>query len=171
MKLNFKFVQTDLKKLANDILKKVFNKEEMNLYVMSLRNDIVKRTRLGSGVRDNLKKKQKLKRLTSKKYVKLRSSSSELSDLTKPSKSNLTFSGQLLDSLTPISNKAFEGSIKIKETRKKLKHQKTIINNSKIIEYQEVQGRPFFYVTDLENKRLEQMMKKKLKKYLRQGKF
>ncbi len=59
---------------------------------------VVKRTRLGYGVRENFGQKEKLAKL-SKQYVKARSVFDGLNDLTSPKKSNLTRTGEMLDSM------------------------------------------------------------------------
>lgn len=59
---------------------------------------VVKRTRLGYGVDNNYGKKTKLAAL-SKRYVKSRTMFAGLNPLTTPKKSNLTRTGQMLDSI------------------------------------------------------------------------
>lgn len=59
---------------------------------------IVKRTRLGYGVNKNLGDRSKLKPLSAK-YIEQRKKS-RLNQFTKPSRSNLTRTGQMLDSLS-----------------------------------------------------------------------
>lgn len=71
---------------------------------------IVKRTRLGYGVRNNFGEKERLPQ-HSKRYIQVRKDSPHLSETTSPTKSNLTFTGELLESVRVI--KARDGKIVI----------------------------------------------------------
>jgi len=62
------------------------------------RDLVVKRTRLGYGVKDNFQAKTRLARL-SPGYVKKRKMFDSLSSNTSPTRSNLTLTGQMLDSI------------------------------------------------------------------------
>lgn len=98
------------------------------------------RTRLGYGVDREGGEKKKLKAL-SPKYIDYRKKNKAiLYNQTTPRKSNLTFSGQLLDSISGRSNP--RGIvIYLKDRRNDGK------KNVDIKNYQEEKGRPFFYLT------------------------
>ena len=102
---------------------------------------IVKRTRLGYGVSRNYGFKDKLKGL-SKNYVKYRGRVS-LADLTTPRKSNLTLTGQMLNSMKVIS--AVPGKVEIGPTgtRRKRGNEEKTPTNAAVAAYQEEQGRTF----------------------------
>lgn len=107
---------------------------------------IVKRTRLGYGVNRQFGSKVKLKKL-SERYIEQRERS-RLSGLTRPGTSNLTFTGQLLDSLRIISQSG--SSIKIGPQGRR----KDGLGNDEVAAYQEEQGRIFNRVSKLEYQQL-----------------
>lgn len=97
---------------------------------------VVRRTRLGFGARDG--KKEKLKKL-SEGYIKQRKRSTELSPFTSPRKSNLTFTGQMLESVHAQGH-----TVRIPKGR-----------NSRVATYVTEQGRPWFGVTEQERAQLK----------------
>jgi hypothetical protein len=89
----------------NEIVKKIEKAVDDNLKVDALGrlgveavNLVRKRTRLGYGVPKNLGQRKKLEPL-SPRYVERRSMFSNLAAYTTPKKSNLTLTGQMLESL------------------------------------------------------------------------
>lgn len=97
---------------------------------------IVKRTRLGFGVTESLGTRSPLKRLSTR-YVKQRKMFSALDTTTRPQKSNLTLTGQLLRSMQITARKS--GAIYIGPSGQRDDGK----SNRKIAEYQMAQGRTF----------------------------
>ena len=118
---------------------------------------IVKRTRLGYGVDVQFGKKTKLKAL-SPKYKEFRKESPDLSSTTTVGKSNLTLSGQMLDSVKIIRSQNGRVAFGPTGTRRALKSQFIAgleeTSNLVIAGYQELQGRPFNRVSQLEFKQV-----------------
>jgi len=110
-------------------------------------NLIVKRTRLGYGVKREFGTKEKLRRL-SPKYIVTRSKSRRLDSTTSARKSNLTFTGQMLRSVQVIQAKDGKIVIGPKGYRDDGKQ------NEKIAGYQVDQGRAFMNVSKLEFQQL-----------------
>lgn len=104
---------------------------------------IVKRTRLGYGVDRQFGSKQALKRL-SDPYKEFRKRFSGLSDATSPGKSNLTLTGQMLDSVKVI--RATKGKIHFGPTG----NRSDGLSNMQVAKYQERQGRVFNRISQLE---------------------
>lgn len=105
---------------------------------------IVKRTRLGYGVRRNFGEKEKLKPL-SKKYIEKRKNSRDLDNFARPKFSNLTFTGQMLNSVKVL--KISPGRLVIGPFGDRREGR---ISNAKVAEYQEKQGRTFNRISRLE---------------------
>ena len=123
---------------------------------------IKKRTRLGYGVKDGERggPRVKLKGL-SNSYKKQRKKYLDINKkYTTANKSNLTKTGQLLDSLIgKVSNKKI--IIKLKENRDDGE------KNKDIVDWQSSKGRDFFELTDKEIKGLRSQLKKDLIKLLK----
>lgn len=115
------------------------------------------RTRLGNGLDKNEGEPSKLKPL-SKDYVKYRKSKNDLSEFTKPSKSNLTLTGEMLDSLEA---KVTEDKITISFSNQFSKYK---------ARWNEESGRSFLAISRVQIERLKNSLEKKitelLKKYL-----
>jgi hypothetical protein len=92
--LNFKKVTSRIEKALNDVV----GKKAMIAMGQFARELIVKRTRLGYGVEDNFAPRKKLGALKAS-YVKQRSMFEGLDSTTRPKKSNLTRTGEMLESL------------------------------------------------------------------------
>lgn len=136
------------------------------------------RTRLGYGVRQTRGKREKLKPLAdSTKRVRagklaffkqrgvtvpyepdLEENKAKLHPLTRPAKSNLTMTGQMLDSFKVIS--VTNGKVIIGPSGSR----KDGLTNEQVAEFAEEMGRPFAYITDIEYKRLLDDVRKKLTK-------
>lgn len=152
-----------INKKIKDALKELEKPENTKLFADDVADDIRKRTRLGFGVPENKASKQKLKPLrplTIKQRLELKKAG-ELDQRTTPKRSNLTRTGQLLDSIQGTKKKG-EIVVEIKEGRKGER-----VKNSEIVENQEKQGRPFFYITDIEFKKLTRDIKKSILKIIR----
>lgn len=121
---------------------------------------IVVRTRLGYGVRANDEKRSKLEAL-SKPYVEYRKRNrSDLHRLTRPGRSNLTFTGQMLDSMQVTKLKF--GQVHV-GTRGRRTDGKT---NEQIAYYVTKQGRPFNNLSDLELKKIRRFFENTLRSAL-----
>lgn len=125
---------------------------------------IKKRTRLGYGVEGGVRggQRERLGKL-SDSYIATRKKarrSGKLSSATSPKRSNLTFTGQLLDSLRGM----VKGNKIIVYLKKNRDDGKT---NPQVAGYVENGGRPFFELTDKEVKGLRNNIKKDLIKTLR----
>lgn len=151
----------------------------LSKYARSSAADIKRRTRLGYGVSSNGGKREKLKALDPKYVTNVRSvgkkrdgfrkkkgggyakkykKGANLSSETTPKKSNLTFTGQLLNAIIGLSPSKGLVKITFNENRK------DGVKNSDIVLGQEDQGRPFFYLTRTELKRLKDKLRVDLKR-------
>lgn len=118
---------------------------------------IRKRTRLGYSVAREGADRQKLAGL-SEKYIEFRKKS-RLSQFTTPRRSNLTFSGQLLDS---IKGRSTPRGIVVYLENQRSDPGKKKVTNAQIKDYQEKQGRPFFYLSRTEIINIERVYRQKV---------
>lgn len=116
-------------------------------------NLIVKRTRLGYGVDRPMGSKAKLRSL-SPNYIKARKASARLSGTTSARKSNLTFSGEMLESVKVI--KISRGVISIAPTGVHKGGEK----NAAIALYNARRGRTFLNISELEFRQLLRFYRK-----------
>lgn len=138
------------------------SKKYTKMFAESVADDVRKRVRLGYGVRANFASKEKLKDITEKTkiYRKRLRGKGELSEYTSPNRSNLTRSGQLTDSIIGLGQ-AKEFIVEVSDYRDDGK------KNSDIVDAQEKQGRPFLYISNLEQKRLNSFVKSEILKLIR----
>jgi hypothetical protein len=155
---NFKAV---IKKLEATFKVDLLEKEIKALAAEAIRM-IQVRTRLGYGVDTPGGKRFRLKPL-SEKYVERRAAQkNKLSEHTSPNRSNLTFSGELLDSLD--SRFPGPGKILIEPTGTR----KDGTTNQAVAASVTEGGRPFLALSDLELKKLNRFFEKEvLEKVLR----
>ena len=106
--IQFKAIVAKLNKVLADSVKP----QAIKATAQFARDIVVKRTRLGYGVTTKGGSKELFKKL-SPNYVKQRKMFAGLHALTRPNKSNLTRTGQMLDSITATTEK---GAIIIKPT-------------------------------------------------------
>lgn len=141
--LSLKKIMTNMKRAIDDgISRKAIM--PTGLFIVSL---IQKRTRLGYGVSQNGGDKKRLKGLT-EGYIAQRArdkSKGRLSSFTSPGRSNLTRTGQLLDSLR--AEYTGSGSIRISPSGLRFDGR---LSNLRVAQYQEDQGRVFNRVSKLE---------------------
>lgn len=143
--------------------------------------DIVRlRTRLGFGVSDDNAEKARLKPL-SKSYKDFRkgkiaffttpdgrvvpykpNSAPTLHPDTSPTKSNLTFTGQMLDSLGVVSVRQGEALIGPRGNRTK-----SPLSNKQVAKYVTAQGRAFNNLSKVENKRMAEAIAEALNAQLK----
>lgn len=109
---------------------------------------IVKRTRLGYGVEKPFGSKFSLPS-HSPKYIKFRKKFRQLSETTAPTKSNLTLTGQLLESmsLTDHAGSNTKGSLLIAPTGQRSGGR---LSNKKLAAILAEKGRTFNYISQLE---------------------
>lgn len=101
-------VNQDLKKFFDKLTKQTKDAQSRPVYKQlaeELIKIIVKRTRLGYGVDRSLGERSKLKAL-SPRYIKARKDYLDIDSSTRPSKSNLTLTGQMLRSIDIIKQDA-----------------------------------------------------------------
>lgn len=141
-------------------MRNLVNRFNLKPYAQPLAQRIKIRTRLGFGLEQPGRggKRRKLKKLTDR--YKKRRRRSRLHSETQPGKSNLTFTGQLLNA---IFGKASGDTITIGINPKR----RDGISNADLVKWQEEQGRPFFDLTDKEIKGLRTEIKKDLIKAMR----
>lgn len=131
------------------------------------RDIVVKRTRLGYGVDRDFAQKKRLARL-SPNYVKRRKMFDGLSQNTTPTRSNLTLTGQMLDS---IESNVKRGIIEIKPTGRRTDGKR----NEDIAIYNEQGGRNrpkriFMRISQLEFKQIVRFYRKTFGDLLRKRK-
>ena len=173
MKIKAKDINIVLDKLKPSIVKKTIGSVDSNdlLRICKFVADmILKRTRLGYGVRDNGEKREKLKQLAGrpkpyKSTIRARELAKEkgqLSSDTTPTRSNLTMTGQMLNAIS-YKVKKLGGIIFIKDNTRKDGR----ATNKEIAEYVS-KDRPFFNLSDSEIRQLKaeavKLVRSKLKK-------
>lgn len=117
-------------------------------------NDIKRRTRLGFGVSNHGAKRKRLKRLSDKYIAHRRATGTH--DETSPTKSNLTYTGQLLNSLKAEGYK-MGFRITFNDRRKGEK-----LTNSKLAEYVS-KARPFLNLSNRQLQRVGQNLASNIK--------
>lgn len=142
----FKQIKVTLEKATNEKTLRILGNEAVRLIKL--------RTRLGYGVSQVGGKRQRLTKLK-ESYKKVRKDNrGELSSETRPGKSNLTFSGQLLDSMKVIKIRNRQVIVGPQGRRKSILGQKRILNQD-LARFVTEKGRPFMPLSDLEIKKLD----------------
>jgi len=153
----------DLK--VSKALSKTVQRSKMNGYMKLIADQIKIRTRLGYHAKKLGEKKrpiQKLKASTIATRKKIKEAGL-LSGLTRPNKSNLTATGQMLDALIGRGTGNGSGIIEVDDSSRWDSNE----SNSDVAGYAEDGGRPFLNLTDKEVKELIQEITKVLTKELR----
>ena len=143
-------------------LKQGLNRTFLKKLAADIANGIKTRTRLGKGVQFDGGKQEKLKPLK-KSYIEQRGKDKKKGDLspnTGVANSNLTRTGQLLDSIVSAIRGNNIIKISFRERRDDGK------KNIKIVDYQEDQNRPFFYLSKPEQRNIERIVRQQLRKEL-----
>lgn len=158
--------QNIVKKLEKTVAESIKKAALVDVGVFA-RDLIVKRTRLQYGVKKDFGKKEKLAKL-SPNYIKRRKMFEGLSENTRPTRSNLTFTGQMLDS---IVSTAKTGIIEIKPTGRRNDGKR----NADIARYNEEggKGRPkriFMRISQLEFNQIVRFYRKTFGDLLRKRK-
>ena len=155
VKVDLKQFRTTLDKVFTEVTSQK-NMREFGEYAV---DRIVKRTRLGKGVDERGGDPKPLKAL-SESYKKKRRTSEELSSTTRPGKSNLTFTGQLLDSIKVITIKA--GSVLISATGRR----KDGLTNKELTGYVS-EDRPFLNLSKPELNGLSKLIRERIESILK----
>lgn len=159
-------------------LKKVKTQTQMRKFGEAAAEIIRKRTRLGYGATER-SERAKLKPLSSSYkayragkiafatakggwvYPYKPSVKPKLHPLTTPNRSNLTFTGEMLDSLGVTKVKEGEATVDVSGNRT------DGLTNQKVAGYVTAQGRPFNNLTPVEKRQIEQIIETELKKIVR----
>jgi hypothetical protein len=162
---------------ASDKLRKLARASDEVVFKVNLDyllDDIPKiirvRTRLGKGVKDG--KATRLKALKSSTKKHRERYKGELSPETSPSRSGLTATGQMLESIAGKISKA-TGSLRViflitgKRT-KELSGSSPTSTNDDIARYAREKGRPFFNLTDSERNGIQRKVAQTIKKAVRE---
>lgn len=152
-----------IEKALTQALNEIVSPERMKKYAEFAAEMIKLRTKLGSGVERAGKEKQRLKPLkpsTIEERKRLQAKG-KLSGLTTPGKSNLTRTGQLLDSTKPTDvsrGHAIIGPTGVRDDGKK---------NEDVGAYVTYAGRPYNDLSRVELKRLNDSLKRDLRAAVR----
>lgn len=136
--------------------------------------------KLARGAAEQIKRRTQLKQGVSKSgqstalkalkdsYIKVRSKNRNRLDAnTSPGRSNLTATGQMLNSLQgKYRSKAIEIDFKKEERSASITGQRSNVKNSDIVGYQESQGRRFFDLTESEINGLRREIANRIRKLL-----
>lgn len=144
----------DIERAFKDALQKTLSKSVQEEIAKEMADTVRIRSQLGSGVSKVGGRKEKFKALSTK-YVEQRKEFPGLSDKTTPRKSNVTRTGQMIDSLTGVGK---SGGFEIKPEGRR-DDGKT---NERVAGYVEENGRPFLNFTDTELKKLTRLLAEKL---------
>lgn len=148
---NFKKVFAKLRKEV----KSTYSDDQMERLGEQAAEMIRIRTRLGYGVSKPGSKRERLKKLDGE-YIETRKDFGELSQFTTPGRSNLTRTGQMLESIVVLDAKDGKVTVGPQGARSDSKH-----SNDQIAEYVST-ARPFISVSDLEIKKLIRFFKKNI---------
>jgi hypothetical protein len=157
---------TELQLALKEVAERLTSPKKMQEYGTFAAEMIRKRTRLGDGIasegqsRSNKSKLKELKPGTVKNRTRMKERG-ELSQLTTPKRSNLTATGQLLNSVE--ARDAKRASVKVGPRGSRTDGK----NNEDIGGYVTDAGRPFNNLSKVEVKRLEDAIKKDLKALLK----
>lgn len=147
--------------LSKSVDESIIDKPAMKSLGEAIAEIVRVRTRLGYGVRGNNEKREKLKPLSAI-YVQYRKDNrASLSGLTRFKKSNLTFTGELLDSVKPLRVK--EGEVRVGPSGVRSGGLKNIDLGT----YVSQKGRPFLNLSDNELKQLSRILDEGLNKSLK----
>jgi hypothetical protein len=143
-------------------LNKGLQRIELRAYVDQLPKTIKQRTRQGKGLDDDndIIKLPPIKKSTikSREYAQRRG---DLDERTKPKKSNLTMTGQLVDSLFARQIRNDTVRLSLNDSRNDGK------GNNKIKKYQEDSGRKFFGAANEELKKLNERIEKQITRLIK----
>lgn len=148
---------SDIPKLAERALKDASSKSQLETLGQEAKALIQKRTRLGGGVESSLGPRTQLKKLSEpyKKQRRKLKRDSKLSDTTTPAKSNLTQTGQMIESIdVNVSNGKV--SLFFSNTKAKLK-----------AKWVQDGGRGFFNISKPEFNQLQKNLQERVQSILK----
>jgi len=151
-------LQADLKRIGKELV----TKKIVDSVSRQMRDLIYKRTKSGKGLSvanaaPGIAKIVRLKPLTSAEYKRYRARRI-LGPFGSPTRSNLTFSGELLESLIVTSL-----GVELED----VKHSGSDSTMRQIAKYQEDDGRAFFGISDTEDKILDALFKRLVRQRIR----
>jgi hypothetical protein len=158
-----KQLESIINKKVGEFISNSFNDRLLNKVGKAARDQVVKRTRLGKGVKKpGGGPARKLKSLQEITVIYRGEYKENLSPLTRPRKSNLTATGQLLDSISyKIIKRGQKKSLRLyfKENRRfELDGTPAKISHKRINKQVEKNGRSFFYLAGFELKKLSSII-------------
>jgi hypothetical protein len=150
------------KKSFEQAMRELSSKENMRRLGEIAADMIRTRTRLGYGVKRPGASREKLEKLAeaTKESKRRKRKRGDLSDQTTPTRSNLTDTGQLLDSLQVTDVKEGEVTIGPKGRRS------DGMTNEEVGSFVTENGRPFNNLSDVEEKRIAEEFRKQVQKSL-----
>lgn len=161
MALKSKYTSVDaLKADLTKVFKEASSSKNMKAIGSQAAEIIRRRTRLGYGVEKNEGKRERLKPL-SPKYIEKRKQNT-LSSQTTPRRSNLTFTGELLDSIE--AHDATQGEVQVGPRGARSDGGP---DNEKLAEYVRDAGRPFNNLSATEIKQLTQFFEEIIEKLIK----
>lgn len=151
-----------VKKVTDELTKTVKSKSFYDEIGEEISNQIRKRTRLGYGISGTDTRTKLLPTKRSTQLAKERKKKAgTLSKLTTPKRSNLTDTGQLLDSIEYKST-TDKTTIQFDDGRRDSE-----IGNKKLAQYVQDQGRKFFGLTAPEKNQLRRLIEKKIQEMVK----
>lgn len=145
----------DIEACFKEAIAVTFSKKEMQKIAEDLADTVRVRAQLGGSVSDTGRSKKPFKKLNPS-YVAQRRKFDGLSDKTTPNKSNITRTGQLIESLQGIGkNAGFSIVPKGGRTDSNL-------SNEDVARYVDANGRPFLNLSDVELKKLARLLEESL---------
>lgn len=182
-----------IRKATMDALARVLSPESMKVFAEVAAGMVRLRTRLGDGVAKEGAEKQKLKPLAESTikarqgklgffrsprgntvaYKRDGKNPPKLHEKTSPKKSNLTFTGQLLDSIKPKDVRRAHATIGPEGARKSTppwpgaSAPKSALTNEQVAQHVTDGGRPFNHLSRVETKRLADAIKKEVRQEIK----
>jgi hypothetical protein len=150
-------ITSNIKKAFQNIrkdIRRTYSIEEMEAIGEAASEMVRVRTRLGYGVKKPNTKRERLKKL-SEEYIETRKDFGALSEFTTPARSNLTRTGQLLESIAVLE--VTEGNVEIGPQGARDDN----MTNEKLAEHVSV-ARPFISLSNLEVKKLVRFIEKNI---------
>lgn len=135
-----------LNKKVDDARRAFFNKRNMDIFGKQARDIIYKRTKSGKGVASDTAERTSVKSLAalrSADYIAKRRRFGVPGRFGAPDRSNLTYSGQMLEALKWVTGNNFFKVFVDDNKRKRFPLSPGTETNKKIAEYVSEQGRPF----------------------------
>jgi hypothetical protein len=162
--------QTDLAKVAakiRKIVEKAASADELRALGEEACNIIRIRTRLGYGARPTIGGERFRHRPLSERYIRFREGARDLSNLTTPSRSNLTLTGQMLESLDVI--RVARGTLVIGPTGTRTDRRSRGVKNEQVARWLADQGRTFMGLTTPEVSQLVRFYRTRFGDLVRKG--